>query len=146
MKESEEYEKLKDSPLIRYVLRKSFSSRPRPRRKDAPCTRGKPPPIKALTGNLDIALLDRENAVSTHVTPLIASLAQGLVSEELVVVGVRPPPENKTLKENQKLAAHRRLCDLILKAKKERKMVERAGRDSRYPTTVDINGQIFQVC
>ncbi|KAG6884780.1 hypothetical protein C0993_008341 [Termitomyces sp. T159_Od127] len=95
-------------------------------------------------GNLDIALLDRENAVSTHVTPLIASLAQGLVSEELVVVGIRPPPENRTLKENQRLAAHERLCELILKAKGERKAVKRIGRDSRYPTIVEINGEPFQ--
>ncbi|KAG6901728.1 hypothetical protein C0995_008696 [Termitomyces sp. Mi166 len=142
--ESEEYEKLKDSPLIRHILRKSSSSQPRLRRKNAPSTRGRPPPIKALMGNLDIALLDRENAVSTHVTPLIASLAQGLVSEELAVVGVRPPPENKTLKERQKLTAHQRLCELILKAKKERKIVERTGRDSRYPEAVQINGETFQ--
>ncbi|KNZ81672.1 DNA (cytosine-5)-methyltransferase 1 [Termitomyces sp. J132] len=142
--ECEEYEKLKDLPLIRHVLRKSSSSQPRLRRKNAPNTRGKPPPIKALMGNLDIALLDRENAVSTHVTPLIASLAQGLVSEDLVVVGVRPPPDNKTSKEKQKLAAHQRLCELILKAKGERKMVERIGQDSRYPTAVVINGETFR--
>ncbi|KAG6870527.1 hypothetical protein C0992_013103 [Termitomyces sp. T32_za158] len=94
--------------------------------------------------NLDIALLDRENAVSTHVTPLIASLAQGLVSEELVVVGIRPPPENKTLKETQRLTAHQRLCELIFKAKGERKLVKRIGRDSRYPSIVEVNGDAFQ--
>ncbi|KAG6836078.1 hypothetical protein H0H93_011621 [Arthromyces matolae] len=83
--ECEEYDRLKDNPLIRHILAKSSAAKPRIRRKHALSTRGKPPPITALTGNLDIALLARENAVPTHVTPLIASLAQGLVSEELVV-------------------------------------------------------------
>ncbi|KAG6907943.1 hypothetical protein DXG01_006801 [Tephrocybe rancida] len=142
--ECEESEKLKATPLVRHILRKSSSTQPRPRRKHAPKIHGKPPPIKALTGNLDIALLARENAVPTHVTPLIATLAQGLVSEELVVVGLRPPPENKALKEVHKKDAHQRLRDLLSQAKQERKVVERMGSNGRYPSAVRVEKEIYK--
>ncbi|KAG6840764.1 hypothetical protein C0991_004549 [Blastosporella zonata] len=145
--ECEESEKLKEAPLIKHIIRDVYLPQPHHRHANAPRTRGKPPPIKALTKNLDIALLDRENAIPTHVTPLIASLAQGLVTEELVVLGVRPQIESKAQKaqkEQEKAAAQHRLRELLAKAKGERKKVERMGQNSRYPLAVKINGEIFQ--
>ncbi|KAG6831962.1 hypothetical protein H0H87_003297 [Tephrocybe sp. NHM501043] len=140
----EESDKLKGIPLVRHILRKSSATQLRPRRKNAPKSRGMPTPLKLLTRNLDSALLERENAAPTHVTPLIASLVQGLVSEELVVVGARPPPENKVQKERVKAEAHVQLRQLIGKAKRERRVVEPVGRGSSYPSAVKINGEIFK--
>ncbi|KAG6825539.1 hypothetical protein H0H92_003344 [Tricholoma furcatifolium] len=93
-------------PLIQRIFRKATTLAPdqsrRLQRQNAPKMRGRPPPIKTLTKNLDIALLDRENAVPTHVKPFIASFTCGIVAEELVVVGACLLLENKVLKESQR--------------------------------------------
>ncbi|KAF5385343.1 hypothetical protein D9615_001032 [Tricholomella constricta] len=150
--EYDDPEKLKASPLIRHILRKAApasTSRPARRKGAAPRNR-KAPPIKSLLGNLDLAVMKKENQNPTHVTPRIAALAQGLVYEDLVVVGGRPPPEDKALKEAQKAAAHKRLCRLVLKAKQTKKRVghHRAhyiGTGARYLKAVEIDEVLYKI-
>ncbi|KAF8079195.1 S-adenosyl-L-methionine-dependent methyltransferase [Lyophyllum atratum] len=127
VEDCEDSQKLKATPLVQHILRKaSSSSQPRPARRKGASRNRRAPPIKALLGsNIDAAVLKAENQIPTHVTPFIASLAQGLVYEELVVVGVRPPPPNMAQKEAQKEAAHARLCELVeLALKQHRKRVD----------------------
>lgn len=95
-------------------------------------------------------MLKAENQTPTHVTPRIAALAQGHIFEELVVVGVRPPPPNKALQDAQKKAAHSRLRDLVLKAKRQKKKVDierkdYIGRNTRYLKAVKIDGERYEV-
>ncbi|KAH7886266.1 S-adenosyl-L-methionine-dependent methyltransferase [Phlebopus sp. FC_14] len=53
------------------------------------------PPVPNIeyAGNPDIAVLQRKNQVTTHVTPHIARLSTGLFKEQLRVVGSRPVPD-----------------------------------------------------
>ena len=84
---------------------------------------------------------------------MIASLAHGLVFEELFVVGGRPPPQNKTLTEAREKAAHARLRELVRKAKilpgkpkvDVRPREDYIKRNSRYLKSVRINGEMYQV-
>ncbi|KAF9814898.1 hypothetical protein IEO21_04842 [Rhodonia placenta] len=62
----------------------------------APSTHRAPAPTnrrtqRALTGNVDLAVLHPENQSRTHVTPLIDKLAVGLFQEHLEVVGAKQP-------------------------------------------------------
>ncbi|KAG5635917.1 hypothetical protein H0H81_009679 [Sphagnurus paluster] len=141
--------KLKSSAIIKHILRKSSftaSSSQRPKRRNFVA-----PPNRRLallsTRDIDLAVLKRENQVPTHVTPRIAELARGLVYEELVVVGVRPPPENKALKEAQKEAARQRLRSLVLKVidrnANKHVSVEKKDRvrpNSRYVRALTVGG------
>ena len=153
-------EGLKSKPLVRRLFRRAppaspESSRRRPQYRDLPPTRPRlPPPIKSLLGaDLDLAVLKAENQTQTHVTPLIASLAHGLVHEELFVVGGRPPPQNKALAEAREKAAHARLRELIKKARvlpgkpkiDVRPREDYIKRNSRYLKSVRINGEMYQV-
>ncbi|RDB29208.1 DNA (cytosine-5)-methyltransferase 3 [Hypsizygus marmoreus] len=151
---------LKSSPLIRQLLRKAPSSsttfRGRaPKRAGLPQRSRNPPPIRSLLGNIDLAVLKAENQTPTHVTPLIASLAQGLVFEELVVVGVRPPAPNKAALEEQKQRQHERLCALIKEAVRVERMGKRrvvdirredyVDRKRRFATEVKIDGRVYKI-
>ena len=152
-------EGLKSKPLIRRLFRRAPLASPeasrRPRYRDLPPSRPRlPPPIKSLLGaDLDLAVLKPENQTQTHVTPLIASLAHGLVYEELFVVGGRPPPQNKTLAEAREKVAHARLQELVRKAKTlpgkpkvdVRPREDYIKRNSRYLKSVRINGEMYQV-
>ncbi|KAJ3509389.1 hypothetical protein NLJ89_g5249 [Agrocybe chaxingu] len=96
-----ESRRIRTVPFVKHILRNappiSASSRP-PRRREA---RNKHlPKNKASTGNPDLAVLKAENQNTTHVTPRIAKLVQGLVRESMEVVGPPPPPVNKA--ERQK--------------------------------------------
>lgn len=107
-----------------------------------------PPLLKSLHGNPDLQLLKPENQTPTHVTPLIASLADGLVQEDLVVVGPPPPPKNKALLETQKNAAHARLCKLVEKAKSPKYVDNkvRLAPKSRFLKSVEIAHEKYSVC
>jgi len=153
-------EGLKSKPLIRRLFRRAplaspETSRRRPQYRDLPPSRPRlPPPIKSLLGaDLDLAVLKAENQTQTHVTPLIASLAHGLVHEELFVVGGRPPPQNKALAEAREKAAHARLQELVRKAKilpgqprvDVRPLEDPIKPRSIYLKSVRINGEMYQV-
>lgn len=51
-------------------------------------------------GNPDLAVLKSENQMPTHITPTIASLAQGLVTEQLIVLGPPAPTMQKCVSAN----------------------------------------------
>ncbi|GLB43613.1 putative class I-like SAM-binding methyltransferase superfamily, C5-methyltransferase family protein [Lyophyllum shimeji] len=144
-------QRLKAHPILQHILRRASPSQTRPKRRNEVPHNRRPPPIKALLGNPEIAVLKRENQTATHVTPFIASLARGLVHEELIVVGGRPPPRNMAEEEAQKEATHRRICELVTKARQRRNRVEVQRTDyvggktsSRYLTAVAVEGERFK--
>jgi len=143
---------LRVTALVRYLFSNAPSTGPRhrlPRRRDAAQRGAHLPPLRSFLGNPDLQVLKPENQTPTHVTPLIASLAQGLVYEDLVVVGPPPPPQNKLLLETQKNAAHARLCKLVKKAKQARKYVDEKIHftpKSRFLRSVEIEHEKYSVC
>jgi DNA (cytosine-5)-methyltransferase 1 len=92
-------------------------------------------------------VLKPENQTPTHVTPLIASLAQGLVQEALIVVGPPPPPQSKALLETQKNAAHARLCKFVERAKLPKYVDEKVqlAPKSRFLKSVGIAHEKYSV-
>ena len=140
------------TPFVRYLL----STAPAPDGRRQKSTRNGPrnkhlPKYKALIGNLDLAVLKAENQNPTHVTPRIAALAQGLVREELVVVGPPPPARNKDLLQIENKRAYDHLCQLIVKAKKKVKDIDykkgdRAAVHSEFYRAVEVEKEIYQVC
>lgn len=150
MEDYRDPQQLTSTPLIKHLLRKApltFQRRPR---RQTDITRG-PPPIKSIIGNPDLAVLKPENQTPTHVTPSIALLAQGLVTEQLIVLGPPPPPPpKKGALAAQEEAAHKRLCHLITAAKVRRKSVnvkrsDRYGPQSRYLKAIEINHETYRV-
>ena len=142
---------LKVTPLVKYILHNAPEAGPRfrlPRRHNVAPRGVHPPRLKLLLGNPDLQVLKPENQTCTHVTPLIASLAQGLVQEDLVVVGPPPPPQNKALLEVQKNAAHTRLCKLVEKAKLPKYVDNRVqlAPKSRFLQSVSIAHEKYSVC
>ncbi|KAG5642233.1 hypothetical protein DXG03_003378 [Asterophora parasitica] len=140
------------SPILRHILSKATSTSSRPAlRRGAASRRGrKAPLIKALAGDLDLAVLKKENQNATHVTPRIAVLVQGLVREELVVVGERPPRVDKALKAAQQEAASNRLVELANKVNQAAGKVEChrehfIGAGKKYLRAVGIDGQRFEI-
>lgn len=113
--ELEDYD-LTATPLMKRLLPTQHKFRRKPRQR----THAIKGPIlkKSRSGNPDLAVLKAENQTQTHVTPTIAMLAQGLVTEQLVVLG--PPPttsSNNTALAEQQKAAHKLLWQLITAAK-----------------------------
>ncbi|CAA7265858.1 unnamed protein product [Cyclocybe aegerita] len=120
-----ESRRIRSAPFVKHILRNappiSESSRPPPRRE----ARNKHlPKNKASIGNPDLAVLKAENQNTTHVTPRIAKLVQGLVRESMEVVGPPPPPVNKAEVEAERKRAFEQLCRLHTKAKKLKKNIE----------------------
>jgi DNA (cytosine-5)-methyltransferase 1 len=72
---------------------------------------------KAFIGDLDTAVLKKENINRTTVTPSIFALAWGRVHEKLDIIGPPYHPPNKAEKESQKREAFLRLRRLVTKAK-----------------------------
>ena len=139
---------LRTTALVKHLSSKSpLTGKSRLRRSDV--SRGAHPPhLKSLIGNPDLQVLKSENQTPTHVTPLIASLAQGLVQEDLVVVGPPPHPQNKAVLEQQKTAAYARLCKLVKNAKLpkyEDGKVQLAPK-SRFLRSVQIGHEKYSVC
>ena len=139
------------APFVRHLLstalppdgRRQKSTRSGPKNKHLPKN-------KALIGNLDLAVLKKENQIPTHVTPRIAALAEGLVREDLVVVGPRPPVRNKDLLQIEKKKAYDQLCRLIAKAKKEIKNIDyqktdRVSVHSEFYRAVEVDKEIYRV-
>ncbi|KAJ7024401.1 S-adenosyl-L-methionine-dependent methyltransferase [Mycena alexandri] len=91
----------RNSALIQDLLRRNPSSQSRRRHQRVP---GQQNPRRIL-GNPDLALLKPENQSPTHVTPLIAALAEGYFHEDLQVIGPRPRPPNRVEIEAQKARA-----------------------------------------
>lgn len=139
------------TPFVRYLLSTAPASDGRRKStRNGPTRNKRLPKNKALIGNPDLAVLKAENQNPTHVTPRIAALAQGLVREELVVVGPPPPVRNKDLLQIEKKKAYDHLCGLIVKAKKEFKAVDYRKEDrvsvhSEFYKAVEVEKEIYRV-
>lgn len=146
---------LREQPLLRRLLQQAGNnSLPAGVRRPHPKNRRPPPPIKSLSSaDIDLAVLQPQNQIPTHVTPLIASLAQGMVSEELMVVGGRPPAKTKAEKESEMREAHNRLKNLLRKAKSRpgrpivdvRTKEDFVGGSTRYLKSLKINEEMYRI-
>jgi len=145
--------KIKAVPFVRHITRHVQSeqtNRP-PRRRSARGPRSKHlPKSRATIGNIDLAVLKAENQNTTHVTPRIAKLAQGLFREEIEVVGPPPPPINKAQVESEKKRQYLTLKALYGQAKKARKKVDYkkedriSVRDDMYKAA-QVDGVVYNV-
>ncbi|KAF8633579.1 hypothetical protein AX15_001372 [Amanita polypyramis BW_CC] len=154
IEEIPEHPQLKSVPVVEQIIRKAppeSKYRPRARAGLPNLTQARnrlPPNNRAFRGNLDSEVLKAENQNVTHVTPRIAELIQGLVREELQVVGARPPPKDKIRVEALKRKAYIELCSLIKKARVEKKNIDwrkedRIGPGSDYVHLVTIDGKVY---
>lgn len=100
--------------------------------------------------NIDLAVLKDENQTTTHITPRIAKLAQGLFREEIEVVGPPPPPINKARTESERRQQYNRLKALYAQAKKLKKNIDYkkedriSVQDDSYKA-VQIEGIVYNV-
>lgn len=139
------------APFVRYLLSAAPASDGRRRKSTRTGPRNRYLPKSKVLSNLDLAVLKVENQKATHVTPLIAALAEGLVREELVVVGPRAPTRNQDLFQLERKKAYDYLCRLIAKAKKEIKDVDYKKEDrvsvhSEFYKAVEVEKEIYRVC
>ena len=140
-----------NAPFVRYLLsaapitdgrRQKSITRIGPRNKHLPKSK--------LSSNIDLAVLKVENQNPTRVTPRIAALAEGLVREELEVVGPRTPKRKQDLLQLEKKKAYDYLCRLIAKAKKEIKDIDYKKEDrvsvhSEFYKAVEVEKEIYRV-
>lgn len=139
------------APFVRYLLSAAPAPNGRRRKPTSTGPRNKHLSKSKVSLNPDLAVLKDENLNHTHVTVRIADLAQGLVRENLVVVGPRAPPRNKDLLQLEKKKAYDYLCRLIAKAKKEIKDVDYKKEDrvsvhSEFYRAVEVEKEIYRVC
>ncbi|KAF6754216.1 S-adenosyl-L-methionine-dependent methyltransferase [Ephemerocybe angulata] len=105
-------------------------------------------PASRLIGNPDIAVMKAENQNATHVTPRIAALAEGLVSETLRVVGKPiPPPKGRDVYLEQR---RKRVSELVNAARKRKKEVrwekpDRLYRGSRFLKQIHVEKTTYRV-
>ncbi|KAF4604708.1 hypothetical protein EYR40_003486 [Pleurotus pulmonarius] len=144
----------KQSRLVAYLLRGQHPAQPR---KQSKRSDGHPPAslyAKALFRNLDFFVLQPENQISTHVTPLVAQLAGGHFGERLVVVGAPLPPPSKDKEDSKKKKEYARVKALVDKAhrkkdrwrKKDIKPSYRlASRNDIWLKAIDLDGETFSV-
>jgi DNA (cytosine-5)-methyltransferase 1 len=145
--------KIKSVPFVRHITRQVVSDQTNrsPRRHQARGPRNKHlPKSRATVGNVDLAVLKAENQNTTHVTPRIAKLAQGLFREEIEVVGPPPPPINKAQVENEKKRQYLTLKALYGQAKKARKKVDYKKEDRISVSndtykSVQVDGVVYNV-
>jgi len=105
---------------------------------------------RQLAGNIDLAVLRRENQTATHVTPRIDSYAYGLFREQLRVVG--PPPVRScgpsAAQERDMRARLHLLLGNALEGHRPNIEVRRENRvnpGSFYVTKVKIDNEVFDV-
>ncbi|KAJ3507486.1 hypothetical protein NMY22_g16914 [Coprinellus aureogranulatus] len=142
------YDKLIKTSLIPRVIGDYIASTPkRPRISVQPTTHNQIPRNRPI-GNPDILVQAKENQNATHVTPFIASLARGLVNENLQVVGSRLPEPDKSLLYRNKVKRCRRVKELLDRARKPRKEVDWKREDKLmqgYLKKVWVEGETYSV-
>jgi hypothetical protein len=137
-------------PILHHLLRKGSaipqaSTRARLHRPSHPR-----PQTRRLPGNIDLAVLRRENQTTTHVTPRIDSYASGLFREQLCVVGP-PPVRLRALSPVQEREVRRRLFDLLQRALNRRQpnivmpREKRLNSGSVYLMEVEIDNTVVGV-
>jgi DNA (cytosine-5)-methyltransferase 1 len=144
-------DELANHPILRHVLRKgpTISRMPTHARHVHRPSRSHPQ-LRRLPGNVDLAVLRRENQTATHVTPRIDSYAHGLFREQLCVVGPPPiRPRGPSPVQAQEMRV--RLLQLLEKASDGHRPAIEMRRDKRlnsrsvWMTEVKIDGEVFSV-
>ncbi|KAF8644239.1 hypothetical protein AX16_008594 [Volvariella volvacea WC 439] len=144
---------LRQTPLLRHIFGKMRipHSTSNPQSRAQRRTHVPPPFLRSITtlaGNPDLAVLKAENQNPTHVTPIVAQLAQGFVREELVVVGPKPAIPNKVAMEQHKERARRFLQACIRRAKKRVEIdydkKDRLRPGSAYIKQITVDGEVFK--
>ncbi|KAJ7687355.1 S-adenosyl-L-methionine-dependent methyltransferase [Mycena rosella] len=138
---------LQRAPLIVELLHKSPGSDRGPRRRTR-AHRAQPRRNQPFIGDPDLALLKSENQSPTHVTPLIAALADGYFEETLQVLGAPPKAPSKADTELQKANTFRLLkhCIAKIRSQEHKKPAFTAVR-SRYGPYVEeatIGGEVYR--
>lgn len=136
------------TPLIKSVLKAFLSSAPKKPRVTVTTATHNQIPANRLIGNPDLAVMKSENQNRTHVTPFIASLAEGLVNETLQAVGSQLPPPDKKELHRQMVKRYRRVKELLDKARKVKKDVrwEKVDRVKvGYVKRVYVEGETYNV-
>lgn len=152
--------RIRHVPAISHILQNAPQT-PRSRKPSRPSSslcnhlRG-PPRLKTHYGliagrrNPDLAVLQVENQNPTHVTPLIASLAQGHVQEKLVVIGPPPKKVDEVEVERQKRRDLETLWGLIQRVKSglldvDWKKEDRVNARSNFLRKIWVSNVIYQV-
>lgn len=142
--------RLRKAPIIRYLLSKSLPTSDRERHYiPQPARRTRILQSKAFIGDLDTAVLKKENLNRTTVTPSIFALAWGRVHEKLDIIGPPYHPLSKAEKESQKREAFLRLCRLVTKAKgpnpTDWSKDERVSPTSEFLKSAIVGGEKYEV-
>lgn len=142
--------RLRKAPIIRYLLSQSLSTLDRERYyMPQPGQRKRILQPKAFIGDLDTAVLKKENLNRTTVTPSIFALAWGRVHEKLDIIGPPYHPLSKAEKESQKREAFLRLRRLVIKAKGHNpadwSKDERLSSTSEFLKSAIVGGEKYQV-
>lgn len=135
---------------MRHLLKAAPAKPPTHRRRQRGPQSAQNPRTRGLVGNLDLAVLKTENQTPTHVTPRIASLAHGLVREELVVIGPPPPRPDKQLLMSQRKKAFQLLWQYLQKAQRKRNIDHQREDRVRFGGTtylkaLEVDGEIVKV-
>ncbi len=111
----------------------------------------RPPDIPQLAGlDLDTTVLKPENQTPTHVTPAIATLAEGLFREDLQVLGAPPLPVDEEKKRQEQQENRDTLEIFIGRANRSNKRTDwrrdqRLSSSSRYLKSVLVDGVTIRV-
>ncbi|KAK0208944.1 S-adenosyl-L-methionine-dependent methyltransferase [Desarmillaria ectypa] len=145
--EHERGEELRQLPFISAILPNTDLSAARRKRKTKRrCLNHRPPEILELAGlDLDTAVLQPKNQTPTHVTPAIATLAEGLFRGDLQVLGAPPLPVDEEKKRQEQQENHNALEILVRRANRRHKKTDwrrdqRLSSSSRYLKSVLIDG------
>ena len=147
LEETAELSSLKSVPLVKHVL-KMAPSTPRPRKRRA-VSRQLPLIDTRLRKRTDLEILKTEHQNNTHVTPFIAQMIESYVTEDICVVGARPPPPDKGRIEEQERQAHHRLRELVRTVGRKRDInwqkEDRFVPGSDFVRSVTIDGEQYNV-
>ncbi|SJL06388.1 uncharacterized protein ARMOST_09724 [Armillaria ostoyae] len=111
----------------------------------------RPPEIQQLAGlDLDTTVLKPENQTPTHVTPAIATLAEGLFREDLQVLGAPPLPVDEEKKRQEQQENRNTLEIFIGRANRPNKKTDwrrdqRLSSSSRYLKSVLVDGVTIRI-
>lgn len=141
---------LANRPVLRDILQKGSTISQVPTLTRNPRQAPHPRHQARLAGNIDLAVLRRENQTATHVTPRIASYAHGLFREQLHVVGPLPVhPDGPS--PTQERGIRERLLRLLEKSSGDYRPEIEMRREKRlkprsvWMTEVKIDGEVFGV-
>ncbi|KAK0233815.1 S-adenosyl-L-methionine-dependent methyltransferase [Armillaria fumosa] len=144
--EHEGGEELRRLAFISAILPNTDLSARRKRRTKRHRLDHRPPDIPQLAGlDLDTIVLKPENQTPTHVTPAIATLAEGLLHEDLQVLGAPPLPVDEERKRREQQENRNTLQIFIERANRPNKKTDwrrdqRLSSSSRYLKSVLVDG------